>query len=65
MKQMFMIIAYKCPACGGDVIQIMNHPHFDEWICSDCSRIWGIEVKKPVFELGDSHVRRKNEERIS
>ena len=60
MKQMFMIIVYKCPACGGDVLQFEKH--FLEWECIECGRIWGIEVKKPVFELGDSHVRRKNEE---
>ena len=56
MNEMFMIITYKCPACGGNVLQFDKH--FFEWECIECGRIWGIEVKKPVFKLGDNHAGR-------
>jgi len=46
-----MIPFFTCPACGGDVI-LDIHSHFYTWRCMECGRIWGIEVKKPVFELG-------------
>ena len=49
-NKMIAIPSFRCPACGGDVLQIDKH--FLEWECSKCGRIWGIEVKKPVFKLG-------------
>ena len=49
---MITIPSFTCPACGGmTTIQEMDK-HFLEWGCSKCGRIWGIEVKKPVFKLG-------------
>lgn len=43
-------VVFECPACKEHVC--MEKRHFNEWECMGCHRIWGIEVSKPVFELG-------------
>ena len=42
-------VVFDCPACNGQVV--IKRRHFLEWKCIKCHRMWGIETKKPVFEL--------------
>jgi len=49
---------YKCPSCGGEVTLWESYLlpngeviHLNRWRCANCHRIWGIGIKKPIFEL--------------